>query len=183
MRGKIIAKPNFLLSDSAARDIFYNFFPFIQRSFKTAKKWLTFSQISLERNLKFMETFNLELFIFICLDIVHTNKWSSKPLKIHIARCVYLRSIGLKPGLGIRSFAHLTFSSNQMSNCERFAQISQDKWATVSESLRSLRENEQSWANRSGCSRQMSNHERCNQVVQRKWENERFAQKMLAKKI
>ena len=70
MRGKIIAKPNFLLSDSAARDIFYNFFPFIQRSFKTAKKWLTFSQISLERNLKFMETFNLELFIFICLDIV-----------------------------------------------------------------------------------------------------------------
>ena len=29
-----------------------------------------------------------------------------------------------------------------MSDCEQFAQIAQDKWATVSESLRSLRGNE-----------------------------------------
>ena len=35
-----------------------------------------------------------------------------------------------------------SFRSNQMSNCERFAQIAQDKGATVSESLRSLRGNE-----------------------------------------
>ena len=42
--------------------------------------------------------------------------------------------------------------SDQMSKCERFAQIAQDKWATVSESLRSLIENEQLWAICSGCS-------------------------------
>ena len=43
----------------------------------------------------------------------------------------------------IRSFAHslithlliCSFRSNQMSDCERFAQIVQDKWATVIESL------------------------------------------------
>ena len=64
-----------------------------------------------------------------------------------------------------RSFTHsliahsliCSFCSNQMSGCELFAQIAQDKWATVSESLRG---NEQPWANRSGRSRQMSNHER-----------------------
>ena len=32
-----------------------------------------------------------------------------------------------------------SFPSNQMSDCERFAQIAQDKWATVSELLRSLK--------------------------------------------
>ena len=36
-----------------------------------------------------------------------------------------------------------SFGSNQMSNCEQFAQITRDKWATVSESLRSLMINEQ----------------------------------------
>ena len=40
--------------------------------------------------------------------------------------------------------------SDQMSKCERFAQIAQDKWATVSESLRSLIENEQLWGICSG---------------------------------
>ena len=45
-----------------------------------------------------------------------------------------------------------SFYSIQMSNCEQFAQIAQDKWAT----LRSLRGNKRPWANRSGCSRQMS---------------------------
>ena len=43
-----------------------------------------------------------------------------------------------------------------MSDCERFAQIAQDKSATVSESLRLLRGNEQSWAIHSGCSEEMS---------------------------
>ena len=55
--------------------------------------------------------------------------------------------------------AHLrihSFPSNQMSDCERFAQISQDKWATVSKWLRSLRGNEQLWAIRSGRSEEMS---------------------------
>ena len=43
-----------------------------------------------------------------------------------------------------------------MSDCERFAQIAQDKWATVSKLLRSLRGNEQPWAIRSGRSEEMS---------------------------
>ena len=53
----------------------------------------------------------------------------------------------------IRSFAH-------------FAQI---KWATVSDSLRSLKTNEWPWANRSGHSEVMSNHEWITQVAQDKW--------------
>ena len=43
-----------------------------------------------------------------------------------------------------------------MSDCERFILIAQDKWASVSESLRSLRGNEQLWAIRSGRSEKMS---------------------------
>ena len=63
-----------------------------------------------------------------------------------------------------------------------FAHFTQIKWATVSELLRSLRENERPWANRSGRPRQISDGEQFAQVTQRKWANERFAQKMLAKK-
>ena len=62
-----------------------------------------------------------------------------------------------------------SFSSNQMSDCERFAQITHDKWVTVSKSLRSLKTNEWPWANRSGCSWQMSDHERFAQVTHDKW--------------
>ena len=76
-----------------------------------------------------------------------------------------------------------SFSSNKMSDCELFTQIAQDKWATMSESLRLLRGNERPWANCSGHSRQMRDHERFAQVAQRKWANERFAQKNLAKQI
>ena len=46
--------------------------------------------------------------------------------------------------------------SEQMSKCEQFAEVAQDKWATLSESLRSFMTNEQMWAIRSGCSGQMS---------------------------
>ena len=49
-----------------------------------------------------------------------------------------------------------SFRLNQMSNCERFAQIAQEKWATVSELLRSLRGNEQLWTIRSGPLEKMS---------------------------
>ena len=41
--------------------------------------------------------------------------------------------------------AHSLIRSNrsgQMSECERFAQVAQDKWANVSDSLRSLRTKE-----------------------------------------
>ena len=83
----------------------------------------------------------------------------------------------------IRSSLICSFFSNQMSNCERFAQIGQDNWATVRKLLSWFRGNERPWVNRSGCSRQMSDHEQFAQVAQRKWANERFAQKILAKKI
>ena len=69
-----------------------------------------------------------------------------------------------------------------MSDCEWFAQIAQDKWATMSESLRLFRGNERPWANPSGCSRQMRDRERFAQVTHDKWVNERLAPKSLAKK-
>ena len=87
-----------------------------------------------------------------------------------------------KPRAGnllIHSFAHFA----QIKWATVSPQIAQDKWVTVSDSLRSLG-NERPWANRSGCSRQMmSDHEQFAQVAQSKWANERFAQKILAKKI
>ena len=43
-----------------------------------------------------------------------------------------------------------------MSDCEWFAQMTQDKWANVSESLRWLRGNERPWAIRSGRSKEIS---------------------------
>ena len=78
-----------------------------------------------------------------------------------------------------------------------FAHFAQIKWATVSNSLRSLKTNEQPWANCSGRSEEMSDHERITQVAQDKWAtvsnllrslmiNERMSdslQKNLAKKI
>ena len=91
-------------------------------------------------------------------------------------------------GLGIRSFTHRSFAhllislksnerlwkirserSRQMSNREQIAQVTQRKWAIVSDSLRSL------WGN-----------ERCEWIAHfahEKWANERFAQKILARKI
>ena len=90
-------------------------------------------------------------------------------LKIITTLQKYYRKDSLYTGLGIRS--------NQISNCEQFVQIAQDKWATVSKSLRSLRGNERSWAKnerpwviRSSRSEEMS-----------KWAILRS--KMLAKKI
>ena len=68
-----------------------------------------------------------------------------------------------------------------MSDCEWFAQIAQEKWATVSELLRLLMSKERPWANRSGCSWQKSDCERFAQVAHDKYVNERFAQKNLIK--
>ena len=62
-----------------------------------------------------------------------------------------------------------------MSNCEQFPQIAQDKWATVSKSLRSFMSKEQLCANCSDCSWQKSNRERFAQVAHDKWENEQIA--------
>ena len=65
--------------------------------------------------------------------------------------------------LGICSFAHPSF-----------AQIAQDRWANVTNSLRSLRTNEQLWGNRSGHSWKMSKCEQFAQVAQEKWANEQI---------
>ena len=59
-----------------------------------------------------------------------------------------------------------------MSHCERFAQNAPDKWAAVSESLRSLMTKEQPWANRSGRSWQKSDREQFAQVDHVKRANE-----------
>ena len=61
-----------------------------------------------------------------------------------------------------------------------FTQIAQDKWANVSDLLRSLRTNEQMWANHSGCSWQRSECELFAQVAQDKWADERNAWVFLA---
>ena len=50
-----------------------------------------------------------------------------------------------------------------------FTQITQIKWATVSDFLRSLKTNEWLWANCSGCSYQKSDCERIAQVTHEKW--------------
>ena len=48
--------------------------------------------------------------------------------------------------MGIRSFTHCSDHSDQMRDCERFAHIAQDQWATVRKLLRSLMTNEWRWA-------------------------------------
>ena len=61
-------------------------------------------------------------------------------------------------GLGIRSFAH-----------HSFAQINQNKWATVSDSLILLKTNERLWANRSWHSWKMSDLLRSLRGNERSW--------------
>ena len=81
-------------------------------------------------------------------------------------------------------FAYLLICSdrsNQMSDCEQFAQIAQDKWATVSKLFRSLMLKEQPWVNRSGRSWQINDHEQFAQVAHDKWANEQFAPKIWLK--
>ena len=51
--------------------------------------------------------------------------------------------------------------SPKNERCERIAQVTHQKWATMSNSLRSLRGNERSWANRSGRSPKMSKWVNC----------------------
>ena len=94
-----------------------------------------------------------------------------KDFTLILIKLIYLKvkNSSKKAGLGIRSFTHRSFAhslillksnellwairsdrSRQMSNCERIAQVAQDKWATVSESLRSLMTNEWPWVIHSG---------------------------------
>ena len=98
------------------------------------------------------------------------NLWKISQIFIKIGDFTSALSISIRAGnLLIPSSLISSFCSNQMSNCEQFAQITQDKWAIVSKLLRSLRgneqmsnslrspkSNEQRWAIRSGRSEEMS---------------------------
>ena len=63
-------------------------------------------------------------------------------------------------------FTHLLIAHSLIHSFAHFAQI---KWATVSDSLRSLKTNERLWANLSGRSYQKRDHERIAQVTHDKW--------------
>ena len=67
-----------------------------------------------------------------------------------------------------------------MSDFEWFAQIAQDKWVTMSDSLRLLTKNEQPWASRSGRSPKKSDHEQFAQVSHQKCANRSFFRKKRA---
>ena len=82
--------------------------------------------------INFFDEMSLPQTAFFLFQIFYTN-WPSL--------------VGIRAGnLLIRSFR-----SNQMSDCERFAQIAQDKSAP--------------WANRSGCSEEMSDRDQIAQVA------------------
>ena len=98
-----------------------------------------------------------------CTYIIHVLSKGSPHTPHTLYKCscgkMYVgeRMCKVYSGLGICSFTHRSFAhSNWMSDCEQFAQIAQDKWATVSELIRSLISKEQPWANRSGRSYQKS---------------------------
>ena len=85
------------------------------------------------------------------------NLWKISQIFIKIGDFTSALSISIRAGnLLIPSSLISSFCSNQMSNCEQFAQITQDKWATLSEALRSPRGNERLRAIRSNCSEEMS---------------------------
>ena len=58
-------------------------------------------------------------------------------------------------------------SLTKNEQCERIAQVTHQKWVTMSDLLRSLTKNERPWANRSGCSPKMS-----------KWVNSSFLERI-----
>ena len=118
--------------------------------------------------------------IWVICSQSRANEWWANDSVGNSLICLLLIRLLLIRSLLICSFAHCSFAHllicsnrlDQMSNCEQFAQIAQDKWATVSKLLRSLRTNEQLWGNPSGCSWQKSNHEWFAQVAHDKWANE-----------
>ena len=73
--------------------------------------------------IQYVAIFSLYTIVFKQI-LTHYSLKNEKPLK-------YLSLFSRAGNLLIRSFR-----SNQMSDSKRFAQIAQDKWATVSESLR-----------------------------------------------
>ena len=128
--------------------------------------------------------FFLKFYIFCFVEKLYLNfdvkkhvelkKCTSKVINFStvIARCRFnvlqkMRGLYL---IGVKRYNASTVIRAGNSLIRSFAHFAQIKWATVSDLLRSLKTNEQLWANRSGRSEKMSNRER-------------FAQKILAKKI
>ena len=66
------------------------------------------------------------------------------------------RSFSLISSFLVSDVSESLISLKSNERCERIAQVAHQKWATMSDSLRSLRGNERSWANRSGRSPKMS---------------------------
>ena len=102
--------------------------------------------------------------LFLYLYSVYTNKKISHPSSLSYVCAVgwikfsdfYYIALFIRAGNSlICSSLIRSFRSNQMSDCEQFAQIAQYKWATVSKLLRSLRGNE--------------HREQIAQIAQRKW--------------
>ena len=88
------------------------------------------------------------------------NLWKISQIFIKIGDFTSALSISIRAGnLLIPSSLISSFCSNQMSNCEQFAQITQDKWAIVSKLLRLLTKNERPWAILSGRSEEISEWE------------------------
>ena len=83
----------------------------------------------------------------------------------------------------VSDVSKLLRSLTKYERCERIAQVAHQKWATKSNSLRSLRGNVRLWANCSGCSPKMSQWVNCsffwaNRPFAHFWaKNERFARK------
>ena len=67
----------------------------------------------------------------------------------------------------------ILYEWNELS--EWIAQVTHDKWVTMSDLLTSLRENERLWANRSLCSEGMSDCDQIAQVAHQKWADEQIA--------
>ena len=69
-------------------------------------------------------------------------------------------------------FSHFFTAGNSLIRSlliRSFTHFAQIKWATVSDSLRSLKTNERRWVNRSGRWEEMSDREWIAQVAQEKW--------------
>ena len=77
-------------------------------------------------------------------------------------------------GFSAKTMSSLLIHSKLVTNLSDLLTVAHQKWATMSNSLRSLRGNEWLWANcsrRSGQTEEMSDRERIAQVAHPKWAN------------
>ena len=150
-----------------------------QMQWKSLNSWIFVKKFN--NYYLFIYLFICLVFFIFCVPYFYGECYIRNTSNCHLTVLSLLAAWGLnysKAGnllirsLLIRSFAHCSFAhspfrsnqlwaihsdhSRQMSDRERIAQVAQRKWATVSESLRSLKTNERPWAIRSGRSEEMS---------------------------